>query len=125
MASKRARIAADLRAIHSNKTRLAAAMGMANTSADRYLKWLDSGELSDAQARVLVKGLRAVGLDPANYQLEVQPEKKTHLPTDLVPLLDLFEDDKEQLTALVKILSADDREREVLKIVAEDRLKRR
>jgi hypothetical protein len=125
MPGLRDRIAADLKAARSNKTKVATAMGLSSTSVDRYFKWLESGELDDVQKRALAKGLSAVGLDPLKYMPEVPPEKRPNLPTSLLPLLDVFNDDKEILAALVQILTADDSERQVLKIVVEDRLKRR
>jgi hypothetical protein len=125
MANQRERITKDLKKVRSNKSKLGNAMGLSLTSADRYLKWLDSGDLDDDQLRTLARGLSAVGLEPLHYIKEVPPDKKVTLSTSLLPLLDIFEGDKASLEALLKILSADDSEREVLRIVAEDRLKRR
>lgn len=122
--SKRDRIARDLKRLKRTKTSLATALGLSNTSADRYLRWLDADELDDGQKRALANALAQLGLDPSHYMEMPGDDEKPAFSESLIPLLDSFGDDPDLLDAVVKILGADTRNREMLRILAIDRLRR-
>jgi hypothetical protein len=122
--SKRALITRELKRLKHTKTSLATALGLSNTSADRYLKWLDEGELDDGQKRALANALAQLGIDPSHYMEMPNDDDKTAFSESLIPLLDAFGDDPDVLDAVVRILGADARNREMLRILAVDRLRR-
>lgn len=92
------------------------------TSVGRYIRALDSDTLNEYQWERLAAAIQKVGLDAA----EIRPLPRPRL-TDvdkLFRMLDTFNDN--QLEALINILnSSDENERMLLRVIAQDRLRRR
>lgn len=104
-----------------SQSRVGREMGMTPTSIGRYLDWLDEGSLNDDQWRDMAMALERLGISAENVK-PVPPTTPKRLPTDLVPLLDLFTT-RTQVEALIKVATGPEGARELLALMAAERLK--
>lgn len=91
------------------------------TTVKRWLDALNDGSIEDDQWRAFAEALRRADINPELIR-PVPPMKDKLVPTDLLPLADVFLS-RQQLEALIRIIDAKDGARAVLRVLVAERLK--
>lgn len=113
-----------LKKANVSQSKVGRMLGKAPTSVKRYVEQLNEDALPNDKWMALSAVLLELGIEAQEIKpLPIIVSRPSAHASALVSLLDLFKPD--QLEALLKILNAHPAQVEILKAVAEDRVKRR
>ncbi len=113
-------IKAEMERLEVQNKDLAPLVDRSGAAVGRWIKALNTDELSPRSWRALAAALKKKGIDPTRFK-PVPGSEATEAPMRLVPLLEFFTD-KEQQRALLKILE-DPEGQSVIKAMLDYRLR--